>query len=83
MAEKSFRPYLTHADECHHCGANTSVQVMQKVNARYIYGVSATVKRGDNLEPIIHMLIEPTRHSYTAREHAEEQGIGHFTGGRL
>ena len=36
-------------DECHHCGANTSVQVMQKVNARYIYGVSATVKRGDNL----------------------------------
>ena len=65
-------------DECHHCGANTSVQVMQKVNARYIYGVSATVKRGDNLEPIIHMLIEPTRHSYTARERAEEQGIGHF-----
>ena len=65
-------------DECHHCGANTSVQVMQKVNARYIYGVSATVKRGDNLEPIIHMLIGPTRHSYTARERTEEQGIGHF-----
>ena len=65
-------------DECHHCGANTSVQVMQKVNARYIYGVSATVKRGDNLEPIIQMLIGPTRHSYTARERAEEQGIGHF-----
>ena len=65
-------------DECHHCGTNTSVQVMQKVNARYIYGVSATVKRGDNLEPIIQMLIGPTRHSYTARERAEEQGIGHF-----
>ena len=65
-------------DECHHCGAKLSVQVMQKVNARYIYGVSATVKRGDNLEPIIHMLIGPTRHSYTARERAEEQGIGHF-----
>ena len=59
-------------DECHHCGANTSVQVMQKVNARYIYGVSATVKRGDNLEPIIQMLIGPTRHSYTERERAEE-----------
>lgn len=65
-------------DECHHCGAKLSVQVMQKVNARYIYGVSATVKRGDNLDPLIHMLIGPTRHSYTARERAEEQGIGHF-----
>lgn len=65
-------------DECHHCGANTAVQVMQKVNARYVYGVSATVKRGDNLDPIIHMLIGPTRHSYTARERAEEQGIDHF-----
>ncbi len=65
-------------DECHHCGAKLSVQVMQKVNARYVYGVSATVKRGHNLEPIIHMLIGPTRHSYTARERAEEQGIGHF-----
>lgn len=51
---------------------------MQKVNARYIYGVSATVKRGDNLEPMIHMLIGPIRHSYTAKERAEEQEIGHF-----
>ena len=39
-------------DECHHCGSNTSIEVMQKVNARYIYGVSATPKRGDHLEKI-------------------------------
>ena len=25
-------------DECHHCGSNTSVEVMKKVNARYVYG---------------------------------------------
>ena len=65
-------------DECHHCGSNTSVEVMQKVNARYVYGVSATPKRGDNLEKIIYMLLGPIRHSYTAKERAEAQGIGHF-----
>lgn len=65
-------------DECHHCGSNTSIEVMQKVNARYIYGVSATPKRGDHLEKIIFMLLGPIRHSYTAKERAVEQGIGHY-----
>ncbi len=65
-------------DECHHCGSNTSIEVMQKVNARYVYGVTATPKRGDNLERIIHMLLGPVRHSYTAKERAIEQGIGHY-----
>ena len=65
-------------DECHHCGSTTSVEVMQKVNARYVYGVSATPKRGDNLEKIIHMLLGPIRHSYTAKERAVAQGIGHY-----
>lgn len=35
-------------EECHHCGSNTSIEVMQKENARYVYGVMATSKRGDN-----------------------------------
>lgn len=65
-------------DECHHCGSSTSVEVMQKINARYVYGVSATPKRGDNLEKIIYMLIGPIRHSFTAKERAIEQGIGHY-----
>lgn len=65
-------------DECHHCGSNTSVEVMKKVNARYVYGVTATPKRGDNLEKIIYMLLGPIRHSYTAKERAAEQGIGHY-----
>ncbi len=65
-------------DECNHCGSNTSIKVMQKVNARYVYGVTATPKRGDNLEKIIHMLLGPIRHSYTAKERAIEQGIGHY-----
>jgi superfamily II DNA or RNA helicase len=66
MAEKSVRPILTYADECHHAAANTAVEVLQKVNARYVYGVSATIKRSDELEKMIPMLIGPMRHSYTA-----------------
>lgn len=65
-------------DECHHCGSNTSIEVMQKINAKYVYGVSATPKRGDHLEKIIHMLLGPIRHSYTAKERAVEQGIDHY-----
>lgn len=65
-------------DECHHAGSATAVEVLQKVNARYVYGVTATPKRGDNLEKIIHMLLGPIRHSYTAKERAIEQGIGHY-----
>lgn len=65
-------------DECHHCGSNTSVEVMQKVNARYVYGVSATPNRSDNLDKIIYMLLGPVRHRYTAKERAIEQRIGHY-----
>lgn len=65
-------------DECHHAASNTAVEVLKKVNARYVYGVSATPKRGDSLEKITYMLLGPIRHSYTAKERAVEQGIGHF-----
>ena len=65
-------------DECHHCGSNTSIEVMERVNSRYVYGVSATPKRGDNLEKIVYMLLGPIRHSYTAKERAKEQGIGYY-----
>ena len=57
-------------DECHHCGSDTSIKVMQKVNARYVYGVSATIKRSDNLERIIHMLLGPIRLTYSAKQRA-------------
>lgn len=65
-------------DECHHAAATTSVSVLEKVNARYVYGVSATPKRTDELERIIYMLLGPVRHSFTAKERVLQQGIGHF-----
>lgn len=65
-------------DECHHCASNTAAEVMKKVNARYVYGVSATVRRTDQMEKITYMLLGPVRHVYTAKERAAEQGIGHY-----
>ena len=65
-------------DECHHAASATSVSVLEKVNARYVYGVSATPKRTDDLERVIFMLLGPVRHSFTAKERAIQQGIGHY-----
>lgn len=78
MAEKIIRPILTYADECHHAASNTSMELLQKINAKYVYGVSATPKRGDSLDKIIYMLLGPLRHRFTALERAQEQGIGHY-----
>ncbi len=65
-------------DECHHAASNTSMGVLQRIGAKYVYGVSATPKRGDNLDKIIYMMLGPLRHKFTALERAEEQGIGHY-----
>lgn len=72
------RPILTYADEFYHCGFSTLIEVMQRVDLRYVYGVSAIPMRGDYLKKIIYMLLGPIRYSYTAKEQAVTQGIGHF-----
>lgn len=51
MAEKSFRPYLTHADEAHHVPADTYQKVMKHFTPRLWLGMTATPdKRDDNIE---------------------------------
>lgn len=47
MAEKIARPILTYADECHHSASETIANVLKEVKAKYVYGVTATHKRGD------------------------------------
>lgn len=65
-------------DECHHAVSHMYMEVLQKINAKYVYGVSATSKRGDHLDKIIYMMLGPLRHRFTALDRAEEQGIGHY-----
>lgn len=45
-------------DECHHAASDTIVNVFQEVNAKFVYGVTATPFRGDGLEKINYMLLD-------------------------
>lgn len=65
-------------DECHHAASDTISNVLKEIKAKYVYGVTATPKRGDGLEKINYMLIGPILHSYTAKEKAKAQGIEHL-----
>jgi len=65
-------------DECHHAASTTAQEVLKKINAKYVHGVSATPMRSDSLEKINYMLLGPIRHRYTALERTVEQGIDHL-----
>lgn len=65
-------------DECHHAAATTFENVLRASAAKYVYGMSATVKRGDKQERRLFMQLGPIRHRYTTKERAQKQGIGHF-----
>ncbi|MBO4867330.1 MAG: DEAD/DEAH box helicase family protein [Ruminococcus sp.] len=69
---------LVLVDECHHSASSTLRSVLREINAKYIYGVTATPFRGDGLEKIIFMLLGAIRYKYSAKEKAAEQGISHF-----
>ena len=65
-------------DECHHAASDTIVDILQEVNAKYVYGVTATPFRGDGLEKINCMLLGPIRYRYTSKDRVKEQGIAHL-----
>ena len=65
-------------DECHHAASFQAQEVLQHIRAKYVYGLSATPTRSDHLDPIIYMLLGPVRHRYTAKEQADEQGLGRY-----
>ena len=65
-------------DESHHAASDSAIEVLQEINARYVYGVTATPKRGDGKEKINEFLLGPIRHRFTAKDRAEEQNIDHL-----
>lgn len=65
-------------DECHHAASDSAIEVLQEINAKYVYGVTATPKRGDGKEKINELLIGPIRYRFTAKDRAEEQNIDHL-----
>jgi len=66
---------LVICDECHNGAAPNYELVMKSVNARRVYGLSATPKRSDGLERAIYMHCGPVRHKVDPKEQAAEQGF--------
>lgn len=65
-------------DECHHSASDTMSEILMEVDAKYVYGITATPFRGDGLDKINNLLLGPIRFQYTAKEQAKNQGIEHY-----
>ena len=61
------------ADECHHVSAVNFEQILKAVNARYVYGLTATPIRKDGHQPIIFMQCGPIRYSADAKTQMQSQ----------
>lgn len=60
-------------DECHHVSAVNFEQILKAVNARYVYGLTATPIRKDGHQPIIFMQCGPIRYSADAKAQMQNQ----------
>ena len=64
---------LVIADECHHVSAVNFEQILKTVNARYVYGLTATPIRKDGHQPIIFMQCGPIRYNADAKAQMRDQ----------
>ena len=64
-------------DECHHVSAVSFEQVLKEVNAKYVYGLTATPARQDGHQPIIHMQCGPIRYQVDAKVQAKKRPFDH------
>ena len=48
-------------DECHHVPAVSFERVLSEARARFVTGLTATPRRRDGLQPILHMQLGPAR----------------------
>lgn len=65
-------------DECHHVAAFTFESILKSVEAKYVYGLSATPTRKDGHQPIIFMQCGPIRYLVDAKSQAEKREFDHF-----
>ncbi len=69
---------LVIVDECHHVPAFSFEQILKKVQAKYIYGLTATPTRRDGHQPIIFMHCGPVRYRADARKEAARRPFEHL-----
>lgn len=65
-------------DECHHAAAYQAYCVLNRITAKYVYGLTATPKRDDGMEQKVLMTFGPIRYRYTAKQRVESRSILHF-----
>jgi len=65
-------------DECHHVPAVNYEKVLTAVNARYVYGLTATPTRQDGQHPITFMQCGAIRHSVDAKSQAGKRNFEHY-----
>ncbi|MBA4411600.1 MAG: DEAD/DEAH box helicase family protein [Bacteroidota bacterium] len=65
-------------DECHHVSAFSFELILKNVNAKYVYGLTATPSRKDGHHPIIFMQCGPIRYRDDAKKQAEKRPFDHF-----
>ncbi len=64
-------------DECHHVPAVSFEQILRKINAKYIYGLTATPFRSDGHHPIIFFYCGPIRYMVDAKKQAAKRSFTH------
>lgn len=62
-------------DECHHAPAVNFERVLREVNARYVYGLTATPIRKDGHQPIIFMQCGEIRYTADAKSQQTRQSF--------
>lgn len=65
-------------DECHHVSAVSFEQVLKRVKAKYVLGLTATLTRKDGKHPIVLMQCGPVRFKANARMQAKTQPFQHL-----
>ena len=69
---------LVIVDECHHVSAESFEKILKAVNAKYVYGLTATPKRQNGHHPIIVMQCGAIRYQVDAKEQAKNSGFERF-----
>jgi len=65
-------------DECHHVPSVNYEKVLASVNARYVYGLTATPARQDGQHPITFMQCGSIRYSVDAKSQASKRNFEHY-----
>jgi superfamily II DNA or RNA helicase len=65
-------------DECHHVPSVNYEKVLGAVNARYVYGLTATPARQDGQHPITFMQCGAIRYSVDAKSQAIKRNFEHY-----